>query len=74
MLVSYVEVANAGTKTELFSWLEQQLGPENVRWWHQKVPTVWYHEDPKPADRIKITMDVTDEEEPIVSAFILRWV
>jgi ribulose kinase len=73
--VFIIDVETEDNLTELKDWLTERLGTENVRWWYTNLHRgMW---DPSKAEwsnpRFRVTLDVTDEEEPTVTAFALRW-
>lgn len=59
---------------EAMLWLKQNLSAEGVRWWVVGVPKIWYSESgTTQGGGVQVTLDVTDKEESIVTAFVLRF-
>ena len=62
-------------KPEITDWLVDNLGEEGVRWWFQDNAMI-YKDDPfhKPATGMfRVWIDLTEEEEPWLTAFVLRY-
>lgn len=58
---------NTRNFAEVRSWLEDHIGPQDVRWW---VDT--YHDEE--FNRLnRVTLDLTEEEEPTVIMFAMMW-
>lgn len=57
------------------SWLKENLGTEGVRWWTEgrERPTLYRDDGTVQGGGYTITLDVTDEEDGIVTAFALRF-
>ena len=49
-------------KLEMIQWLIDNIGKENVRWWF--TDPYW---------RRHIILDVSEEEESLLTLFLLRW-
>lgn len=62
-------------QTNAIAWLKENLGTEGVRWWTdgRERPTMFHHDGTKSGGGLMITLDVTDEEDSIVTAFALRF-
>jgi len=56
-------------KAEVVSWLQENIGPESVRWWLQD--NIIFRGEPGPSTLFSI--DVTEEEGPMLTVFMLRW-
>lgn len=58
------------------AWLKDNLGTEGVRWWTdgRLRPTVYHQDGTVEGGDLKVTLDVTDEEESVVTAFVLGFV
>lgn len=62
--------------SDAVGWLKENLGTEGVRWWMEgrERPTLYRQDGTVEGGGYMITLDVTDEEEPIVTAFVLGFV
>lgn len=69
-------VVPANRVNEVKSWLTENLGQENYRWWATKCGTpewvgvgtkIGYHWD------MEFYIEPTEEEEPMLTLFLLRW-
>jgi hypothetical protein len=49
-------------KKEMIRWLTDNISKENVRWWFTD-----------PHWRKYIILDITEEEQPLLTLFLLRW-
>jgi hypothetical protein len=49
-------------KKEMVDWLTDNISKENVRWWFTN-----------PFSINNIVIDVTEEEEPMLTFFMLKW-
>lgn len=68
---------NKTALVDAVDYLKENLGTEGVRWWTEgrERPTIYYNDGTGPVGGgYIIALDVTDEEEPIVTAFALRFV
>lgn len=71
----YVEVGVIKTvilsseyQKDVVIWLTENVGTENVRWWIQG--SIGLNLAQKPG--LLVSLDVT-EEEPLITAFLLKW-
>jgi hypothetical protein len=49
-------------KLEMIQWLTDNISKENLRWWFTD-----------PHWRKYIILDITEEEQPLLTLFLLRW-
>lgn len=58
------------------NFLKENLGAEGGRWWTEgrERPTVYHNDGTVQGGGYVLTLDVTDEEESKVTAFVLRFV
>jgi len=57
-------------KEEMTTWLHEHLGPENGRWWIIESYLVY----PPGGHGFKLWLDLTEEEEPMLSMLILKFI
>ena len=61
-------------KLEVATWLKENVSAENMRWWVQDnvyIPSPDLHTPSKQGSAFSI--DVTEEEEPLLTIFLLKW-
>jgi hypothetical protein len=52
---------------QVTSWLKENIGTENVRWWVQD--NVWINH----TVGFSVSIDLLEEEEPLLTTFLLKW-
>ena len=62
-----------GKKEEVIKWCLDNFGTEDVRWWQTPTPRVWDHNAGRWGEDATITVDVTEEEETMLTLFMLKW-
>lgn len=73
-MLKVIRVSDEASK-EAINWLKQNLSAEGVRWWANSVPKIFYPDSKTHVGGgIEVTVDVTDEEEALVTTFVLRFV
>lgn len=58
---------------EVTSWLENNLSPENFRWWLTPISSVWNETKSEWTPNFIVNLDVTEEEESRLMYFILKY-
>ena len=58
---------------EVKSWLTENFGPENVRWWCSNNGYHWNGQTARHECDFRVTVEATEEEEPWLMVFTLRW-
>ena len=58
-----------GAKSEVANWLQENIGEENIRWWYDR--RIYDQDRGGPLDTIMV--DVTEEEEPMLTALLLKY-
>ena len=66
---------NKTALTDAVGFLKENLGTEGARWWTEgrERPTLYRNDGTVEGGGYIITLDVTDEEASIVTAFALRF-
>lgn len=58
---------------EVISWLTENIGPENTRWWCSNDGYKWNEHTAKREYDLRVYVEATEEEEPWLTVFTLRW-
>jgi len=58
---------------DVSEWLIENVSKENIRWWAIKGAGKWDGIAAKYVYDMNLSIDVTDEEEPLLTTFILKY-
>lgn len=59
---------------EVKSWLTENFGPEDTRWWVTNSGYVWNGSSAQYNYDLRVYVEATEDEEPWLTVFTLRWV
>ena len=59
--------------TEIYQWCEENLGPENKRWWTTKARAHWDDVSVRHVYDTVFYFDVTEDEEINLTYVMLKW-
>ena len=58
---------------EVVDWLTANISTEDVRWWRVPASGTWDNQEARYHYGHNFFIDVTEEEEPMLTAFVLKY-